>query len=210
MHPCPKTVFDLTDALEDITGSAYLPGYQDVNFYASEIDMENGNPIANPNAYVNAQNPQDIYVEVSNINTENVCTSTALLSIEVLALPVVSITDPEDLLLTACDDNNDVIAADSFDLTLMGAMIAGGENVDVSYWKTEDAAENGNTDNNEYIADPENYVNEPEYNIPDESGVPTNVQIIYARVESGNAGNYCYIIVPFRLRIDLASEIGSS
>src|SRR5699024_4559926 len=62
-------------------------------------------------------------------------------------------------------------------------------------------AEAGDTNNDEYIDDPENYTNEPAYNIPDENGMPSNIQVIYARVESGAAGNNCYIIVPFELEV---------
>src|SRR5699024_7549121 len=63
-EPYPQVVFNLYDALEDLTGNSSLPATQEINFYASETDLNNENPIANPSAYVNAENPQDIYVEV--------------------------------------------------------------------------------------------------------------------------------------------------
>src|SRR5699024_8996694 len=200
-EPYPQVVFNLYDALEDLTGNSSLPATQEINFYASETDLNNENPIANPSAYVNAENPQDIYVEVINTHTENACTATALLTLEVLPLPTSSVEDLEDLKQIACDDNNNGVAAEPFDLTLSGAMIAGGENVEITYWKTESSAEAGDTNNDEYIDDPENYTNEPAYNIPDENGMPSNIQVIYARVESGAAGNNCYIIVPFELEV---------
>src|SRR5699024_795350 len=81
-------------------------------------------------------------------------------------------------------------------LTQSGALIAGGENVIISYYETEAAAETGDEDSDAYIADPEHYENDPGLNEPG-----TNIQIIYARVESGTTGNSCYVIVPIELEV---------
>ena len=42
-------------------------------------------------------------------------------------------------------------------------------------------------------------MNDPSLNETDENGNPTNIQIIYARVDNAVAGNFCFVIVPFEL-----------
>ncbi|WP_233357784.1 hypothetical protein, partial [Haloflavibacter putidus] len=71
------------------------------------------------------------------------------------------------------------------------------ENVDLEYYVTEIGAETADED--DQIDTPEAYINEPEYNIEDANGNPTNVQIIYVRVNSGVNGNFCHVVVPFEI-----------
>src|SRR5699024_3313057 len=40
-QPYPQAVFNLYDALEDLTGNTHLPNHQEIVFYASEADMDN-------------------------------------------------------------------------------------------------------------------------------------------------------------------------
>lgn len=197
--PLSQTIFDLTSKEGEITGQALPPNSYDFTYYASEGDYLAGNSIGNPAEYENVANPQDIYVEVVNTATTGMCSDFITMTIEVLPLPSPSITDPDELRLEECDDDNDGIAADPFDLTESGNKISGSENVDLSYYKTEKAAEDGNTSSPEYISNYRAYVNEPSYNTVNENGV--TVQEIYVRVDSGAAGNFCYVIVPIEISV---------
>src|SRR5699024_8840020 len=123
------------------------------------------------------------------------------ITLEVLPLPSPSVTDPDQLRLTQCDDDTDGVAVNAFDLSQSGALIAGGENVEISYYKSENAAELGDDTSSEYITDPSAYVNEPAYNVVDANGQIGNIQIIYARVESGATGNHCAVVVPFEIEV---------
>ena len=114
-----------------------------------------------------------------------------------MPLPSPSETDPEALRLTQCDDDRDGVAALPFDLTQSGQLIGESENVDISYYTSETKPKPEKIQGE--ITTPEAYVNDPSLNIDDEDGNPTNIQIIYARVESGAAGNDCFVIVPFEI-----------
>src|SRR5699024_10488936 len=103
--PYPQAVFDLSKAIEDLTGASTLPNYQEIEYYADSLAMANGTPIQNPYEYVNTANPQDIYVTVTNTNTKNACSAHAIITLEVLPLPSPSETDPDELRLVKCDDD---------------------------------------------------------------------------------------------------------
>lgn len=197
--PVAQAIFDLTSKEGEVTGQALPPNSYEFTYYASEGDYLAGNSIGNPDEYENEANPQDIYVEVVNAATTEMCTDVITMTIEVLPLPSPSITDPDELRIEECDDDNDGIAADPFDLTEAGNKISGSENVDLSYYKTENAAEDGNTSSPEYITDETAYVNEPAYNSVNGDGLV--VQEIYVRVDSGANGNFCYVIVPIEIRV---------
>ncbi|MFD2432681.1 T9SS type B sorting domain-containing protein [Mesonia maritima] len=133
------------------------------------------------------------------------CEDYTTITLEVLPLPSPSETDLEALRQVACDDDNDGVAADPFDLTQSGQLISGGENVDITYYKTEFAAEQGDETVAEFIDTPAAYVNEPSFNEQNDDGL--TVQVIYARVDSGVNGNFCYVIVPFELQVVPAPEL---
>ena len=197
--PVAQTIFNLTSKEGEITGQALPPNTYEFNYYANEQDFIAGNAIADPTSYENEANPQSIYVEVINTATQEMCADFITMTIEVLPLPSPSITDPDELRIEECDDNNDGIAANPFDLTEAGDKISGSENVELSYYKTENAAEDGDTSSAEYINDPTAYVNEPSYNSVNDDGLV--VQEIYVRVDSGANGNFCYVIVPIEIMV---------
>jgi len=197
--PVAQTIFNLTSKEGEITGQALPPNTYEFNYYANEQDFIAGNLIADPTSYENVSTNQEIYVEVINTATRGLCSDVITLTLEVLPLPSPSITDPDELRIEECDDNNDGIAANPFDLTEAGDKISGSENVELSYYKTENAAEDGDTSSAEYISDPTAYVNEPSYNSVNDDGLV--VQEIYVRVDSGVNGNFCYVIVPIEIMV---------
>ena len=210
-EPYPMEVFDLTVKEEEIFGGP-VPSDFSFSYYAGEPDYQAGVAIADPTAYENEENPQTIYVEVTHNVGEGegstACSAVETLTITVLPMPSPSETDPDVLRMTACDDTNDGVAQSPFDLTLNGDLISQGEPVQVSYYRTAEAAEN--EDAVELIGDPGAYVNEPSYNEVDASGNPTNVQVIYARVDSDIPGNFCYVVVPFELVVQPAPVLNTS
>ena len=196
--PFPQVSFDLTSKESEMLGQPNVPDNLAFSYYESQTDLDDDNPIATPEDFTNTvAPPQTILVEVTDTDTENSCKSSTTLTINVLPLPSPSETDPDALRLTQCDDDRDGVAALPFDLTQSGQLIGESENVDISYYTSENEAEAGE-DQGE-ITTPEAYVNDPSLNIDDEDGNPTNIQIIYARVESGAAGNDCFVIVPFEI-----------
>ena len=197
--PVAQTIFNLTSKEGEITGQALPPNTYEFNYYANEQDFIAGNLIADPTSYENVSTNQEIYVEVINTATRGLCSGVITLTLEVLPLPSPSITDPDELRIEECDDNNDGIAANPFDLSEAGDKISGSENVELSYYKTENAAEDGDTSSAEYISDPTAYVNEPSYNSVNDDGLV--VQEIYVRVDSGVNGNFCYVIVPIEIMV---------
>jgi gliding motility-associated-like protein len=198
MNPFPQTVFDLTTKAPEITGFSVVPANLGLTYYASQEDFDNDVPIGDPEAFQNTAQPQSIFVRVIDTATENDCFDFTVMTISVLPLPSPSETDPDVLRLEACDDTgNDGVAASAFDLTQSGVLIAGSENVSLSYYLSEEAALEENAD--ELIADPTAYVNDPALNILDEDGNPTNTQIVYVRVDNNAAGNFCFVIVPIEI-----------
>ncbi|MGO2356778.1 MAG: T9SS type B sorting domain-containing protein [Mesonia sp.] len=195
--PLSQVEFDLTVKESEILDMDPVPDNYVFTYYASAEDQASGTPIDTPEAYVNAENSQTIFIEVADTNTENSCINEVTLTIEVLPLPTPSEESLEALRQEQCDDDNDGVAADPFDLTQSGDLISDGENVVISYYKTEEAA--NEEDPAELIGTPEAYVNEPAYNTLNADGTPTNIQLIYARVDSGAAGNFCYVLVPFEI-----------
>ena len=195
--PLSQVEFDLTVKEAEIAGMDPVTDNLVFTYYASAADQASGTPINTPEAYVNQANPQTIFIEVADTNTENSCINEITLTIEVLPLPTPSEDSLEALRQEQCDDNNDGIAPIPFDLTQSGDLISDGENVVISYYKTEEAVDA--EDAAELIATPEAYVNEPAYNTLNNDGTPTNTQIIYARVDSDATGNFCYVVVPFEL-----------
>ncbi|MFC0578169.1 T9SS type B sorting domain-containing protein, partial [Mesonia mobilis] len=197
--PYSSTLFDLTVKETEIFGGVpAVPSQYEFTYYANAEDLNNGIAIDTPEGYENIANPQTIYVVVEDTSGTTVqCSAEVSFDLQVLPLPSPSTTDPDVLRQTACDDDNDGVALDPFDLSLSGQLISQGENVTISYYKTLEAAED--EDAAELIGTPTAYLNEPSYNEVDQTGAPTNVQVIYARVDSNATGNFCYVVVPFEL-----------
>ncbi|WP_420574519.1 choice-of-anchor L domain-containing protein [Kordia sp.] len=161
--------FDLTDKYIEITGGDTS---LTLTYYASQMDLDNDTPIADPTAYQNTSNPQVLYIRASNAAG---CTTDITMTLRVLPIPTPNTTPT---ILEACDDDSDGDAANGmliFDLTQSEAEIVDNEsNVTVSYHTTEADAE---ADTNP-IADP------TMHNV-DMANADMNGQvIIYVRVES--------------------------
>ncbi|TXK76151.1 T9SS type B sorting domain-containing protein, partial [Mesonia sp. K4-1] len=198
-NPVPQNIFNLTVKEGEISGQNFPPSSYEFTYYANNADYQAGTAIGDPTAYENQSNPQTIIVEVVDTTTEGMCASTVNLTIEVLPLPSPSEDDQDILRLEECDDDNDGIAATGFDLTQSGDLISAGENVILTYYTTENAAEDGDTTAPEYIADPTNYTNDPSLNITNADGL--SVQVIYVRIDSNVNGNFCFVVVSFEIDV---------
>ena len=202
----PQAIFDLTEKEPEIAGATFAPENLEFTYYQTQADLDNDtNPIPDPTAYENLNQPQDIFVKVVDTSTENLCFDTVLLVIAVLPLPTPSETDLDSLRLELCDDDNDGIAATPFNLTLSGNLIAGSETVSITYYTSVFGAEI--QDDDDFIANPQAYINDPSLNITDENNNPTNIQMIYARVDSDAVSNFCFVIVPFEIVVLPAPEL---
>lgn len=204
--PFPQTIFDLTDKEPEIVGVSIVPDNLVFTYYESQTDLDNAtNEIQDPTQYTNISQPQEIYVKVTDNATDNQCFDSTTFTINVLPLPSPSETNPDVLRLEACDDDNDGIASSPFDLTESGVLIAESETVALSYYTSESGAENEDVD--DLIPDPTAYANDPSLNLIDENGIPTNIQIIYVRVDNNVEGNFCHVIVPIELQVNPAPEL---
>jgi len=204
--PFPQATFDLTEKEPEIIGNEFVPENIVFEYFESQSDLDNNvNAIQAPTEYANTVHPQDIFVKVTNTNSENLCYDSVILVLSVLPEPTPSETDLEDLRIEACDDDNDGVAALPIDLTFSGSLIAGSEPVVITYYTSQNGALN--QDSEDFIATPEAYVNDPSLNLTDENGIPTNVQMVFARVDNDVAGNFCFTIVPFEIVILKAPEI---
>jgi gliding motility-associated-like protein len=204
--PFPQTVFDLTVKEPEIAGVPFVPENLIFTYYETQADLDNDlNPIPDPTQYTNANQPQDIFIKVIDSSTENQCFDTTVMTINVLPLPSPSETDPDVLRLKACDDDNDGVASTPFDLTESGVLIAESETVSVSYYLTESGANTEHPD--DLVEDPTAYINDPSLNLIGDNGIPTNIQIIYVRVDNDVMGNFCYVIVPIELQVNPAPQL---
>ncbi|WP_114903115.1 T9SS type B sorting domain-containing protein [Kordia sp. SMS9] len=163
------STFDLTDKYDEITnGDTSLT----LTYYASDADFAADIPIADPTAYQNTMNLQEIIIVATNAAG---CTTDTRMLLRVLPIPTPN-TMPTPL--EACDDDTDGDATNGillFDLTQAQAEIVNNEgNVTVSYHTTEvDAAANTNP-----IVDPTMFA-------VDMATANENGQvIIYVRVQS--------------------------
>ncbi|AXG70289.1 hypothetical protein KORDIASMS9_02528 [Kordia sp. SMS9] len=163
------STFDLTDKYDEITnGDTSLT----LTYYASDADFAADIPIADPTAYQNTMNLQEIIIVATNAAG---CTTDTRMLLRVLPIPTPNTTPTP---LEACDDDTDGDATNGiliFDLTQAQAEIVNNEgNVTVSYHTTEvDAAANTNP-----IVDPTMFA-------VDMATANENGQvIIYVRVQS--------------------------
>ena len=204
--PFPQTVFDLTTKEPEIAGVTIVPNNLEFSYFETQADLDsNVNPIEDPENYTNLSQPQDIFVKVTDTSTENLCFNSTIITISVLPLPSPSETDPDTLRLSACDDDNDGIAAVPFDLTTSGVLISENENVILSYYESESGAVI--EDDDDLIADPTAYINNPSLNTLDENGAPTNTQVVYVRVDNNVNTNFCFVVVPFEIVVQPAPQL---
>ena len=203
----PTGTFDLTQKEEELTNLSPVPGNISFRYYENETDFNNQeNQIENPTDYINSVAPPlTIYVEAINTNTENQCSNSSTITLNVLPLPFPVELTEEERRLTACDDDNDGVAAEPFDLTQIGEQITGSENNVGSYYLSEDAALN--EDQAEQIQNPEAYVNNPSLNELDEDFFATNTQVVWLRLDSNAPGNFCSSITPIEIIVERNPEL---
>ncbi len=143
------TQCDNFDSGSDVDGVAEFDltmqeQYLLLNGVASEVhynyftDAALTQPIISPNAFINTQNPQIIYVEgVSNVNSE--CKTTTSFVIEIFELPPVTPT----VELKQCDDDLDGFSV--FNLTEVYAELSpNAQNEAITFYESLSDAENGN------------------------------------------------------------------
>lgn len=166
-------IFDLTALNDEITaGNATL----NVAYFESESDIDANLPIANPSTYVNIINPQEIFVQVTDPASGCFASTTTTLNV----LPNPSPVPPGDV--EVCDFDEDGFVF--FDLIALTVTVIDGEELDIFYFETEDAALNG--DLGQAIDSSAPYTN-----------VTPFFQTIYARVENLNTG--CFTILAINL-----------
>jgi gliding motility-associated-like protein len=173
------TVFDLTIKNDEITGGD--PNL-DVRYYETQADADNDvNEIDPDTAYTNTDNPQTLYIRVTDGNTD--CYDTTItLTLRVESNPTPG--QPDDLRL--CDDNDPGDEIEVFDLTQVEPQVIGTSDWDVSYHESyQDAFDNVNA-----IVAPDAYSN------------ISNPQTIYVRVTNNNTPEGCFEIVEFDLIVD--------
>ncbi|AWH86755.1 hypothetical protein HYN59_17290 [Flavobacterium album] len=127
------TAFDLTVFEEMLTGTQTDVA---LTYHIQNSDAETGdNALENPEAYINASNPQTIYLRMTNTVTGCFARETITLSID-HSLPV---GNPETLLL--CDTDGDGFG--EFDLTQNDELVINGQpNTAVTYYVSQADAEN--------------------------------------------------------------------
>ena len=182
--------FDLTLKDAEITGgNASLV----VTYYETDAEAQSDTNAIDPaNAYsnravgVNPQNPQTLYVRVTDSDTG--CYAFTTLTLRVLPNPTPS-QDPEDIEL--CDDTATGDMQEIFNLLDNEAYIINGEaGVSATYHETYEDADSGQN----ALADPTMYVN---------TGMP--LQTIYVRVT--NDVTSCYTIVDFDVIVHPLPEV---
>ena len=125
-----KASFDLAQQTPGILGNQSPDDYQ-VTYYSSEALAEEGETfITGFSNYTNTENPQVVYVRVTN--NQSGCYAITSFALEVIAIP--TITDPIDL--AACEEQQGGGKA-NFDLSATIPQITGGAaNVQVQFFKT--------------------------------------------------------------------------
>ena len=163
-------VFDLTEREDEIL-DGQDPLVFVVTYYETLADAQAGTgAIATPTAYQNTSNPQTVYFRISG--SQNDCSVTGSFELQVEEPPVANQPVP----FTKCDDlgePNDEIAV--FDLTTKDVEISGGgAGLDVSYYLTQQDAQDGT----DPITPATAHVNQDPV-----TGAAINPQTIYVRVD---------------------------
>lgn len=165
------TTFNLTEIETEITEGAIN---STVAFYLSQEDALADIPI-NANEFQNFQNPQIIFVTVTDNQTG--CTSSTTLTLEA------STTGANNAILEACDDDGSEDGFYTFTLSEASDTVLSNlpDNLDMTYYETYEAAL---LETNPL---PDSYTN-----------TTPNTQTIFARVENSNA---CYGISEVELKV---------
>ncbi|WP_411768134.1 T9SS type B sorting domain-containing protein [Winogradskyella sp. A3E31] len=158
-----RTIFNIRQIESDITGGATE---REVTYFLSQTDAESEVSTIDPSSFENTSNPQLIVAKVTNTLTG--CIDYAEVELRV------SVTNSNDALLEACDDDGTEDGLYVFTLSDANAQVLDGlpTGLNVVYYETyEDALLENNSLAN-------NYTNTVDYN-----------HTVFARVENENA---CY------------------
>ena len=167
--------FDLTENNDLIVDGQ---SNTELNIYSSEENaINNEGEIQNPTNYQNIENPQNIYVKLSNANHPE-CYSISTFQLQVTSISMGEIITE----FKECDPDGEKAF---FDLTQNTSLaIDGQENISIHYFETETQAEN----NVSWIDDPEDYEN------------IANPQQVFVRISS-TENEDCYLIDSFLLSV---------
>ena len=178
------TDYDLTVRENQITGG---DNSIILTYYETQLDLDNNNPITNPNAYTNTLLNRNILVLATGAN---LCTSTTTLSLQTILYDNIN---PNPTPIEECETDNN--GFDYFDITRREVEILNGLNaIDFSftYYELEADAIAGNNNSITNLVNFENTV--------------AVTQIIYVRVQP--IANECFIVVPLTLIVNPVPEIG--
>lgn len=178
-----NTTYDLT-----IRGNQITNGDTSIvlNYYESQLDLDNNNAISSPTNYLNTLLDRDIFVLVTGVNT---CTSQTTLSLKTILYVNLNKTPTP---IEECEIDND--GYDSFDLRRREGDILNGlspSDFVFSYYENETDATTGTSNN---ISDPSYFINTIQV-----------TQTVFARVLP--VANECFIVVPIVLIVNPVSEI---
>jgi gliding motility-associated-like protein len=178
-----QTVYDLTIRENQINnGDTSIS----LEYFESQADVDNENPILTPNAYTNLSLNNQIIVEGTGLNGCKSMTTLDLFTTLYAQLNIIPDTIEE------CEIDSDGL--DSFDLTRRENQILNGLNADdfsFTYYELESDAIAGNSNT---ITNPNSFIN-----------TVSVAQTIYVRVDPVN--NECYQIIPVNLIVNRVPEI---
>ncbi len=177
------TLYDLTIRENQITGG---DASIILSYFESQLDLDNNNPIVNPDMYTNTLLDRDILVLATGTN---LCTSTTILSLKTILYANLNTTPTA---IEECEIDND--GFDFFDLERRELEILNGLNpadFKFTYYENEADAIDGNSN---VISNIGNYEN-----------IQAVTQIIYVRVQP--IANECFIVVPITLIVNPVPEI---
>ncbi|RMB59416.1 hypothetical protein EAX61_07460 [Dokdonia sinensis] len=177
----------------DFTSNATLAIGDQTNvtltYHFTQEDADNGvNPINNPEAFENSENPQDIFIRLE-LYADTSCFASVPFMLEVIPLPIIEALDNTEV----CDDeSNDGVAI--FDLTFQNETILNGQSeVIITFHLSEEDALSGENP----IADPETYEN------------IASPQIIYVRLTSRRLEG-CIAVSSFTIEVDDIAVVQNS
>lgn len=166
-----RVVFDLTQRATSI-----LNGQSGTQFLLSYYkDAALTQDITTPNAYVNTNPSETIYVKMANKDNAS-CVATTSFKIEVLALPVIASV----VTLKQCDDNQDGFSAFNLEEAI-NKITANAAAETIAFFRKQTDAQN----NTNPITNPTTYTNQTVSN-----------DAVYARVTNGNG---CFRIAQLNL-----------
>lgn len=180
--------FDFNTHMDEILGEGVNPDDYTIRFYSSMNNMNNN--IAMPYVYTNTSSPnvQDIFVRVTNDETECVTWAPLRLLVEEAA-----IANPITTTFFECDYDGDNDGVFAFDLTVVEPEVLGTQSpasYSVTYYTSLEDAEAGDN----AIPDPTAYEGSPDY------------EMIWVRVTNESTVSGCHDITTLELFVERIPE----